>query len=141
MKIYNTQAEIDADIVDGVLRVKDDVSITFDCVINGDLYCRNLKAGCIKVLNIDAGNIDARNINAENIYAYNITAGDINYYAVCFVYKNITCTSIKGRRENAKHFCLDGKITIIEKETIEIEGKKYLKSEVEEKLKELKPVN
>ena len=42
----------------------------------------------------------------------NISAWDITYFAVCDVHSNILCKSIKGRRENSKHFCLDGKITI-----------------------------
>jgi hypothetical protein len=47
-----------------------------------------------------------------NINAWNINAWDISYYAVCFAYKNITCKSIKGRRDNCKHFVLDEKIEI-----------------------------
>ena len=52
-------------------------------------------------------------ISAHNISAYNISArGSISYYAVCFAYYNIVCHSIKGARNGAKHFVLDGKITI-----------------------------
>lgn len=76
--------------------------------------------------NIDACDINARDINAININAYDITADDINaydikanniiYFAVCFAYENIKCKSIKGRRENAEHFVLDGKIEIVGEE-------------------------
>ena len=62
-------------------------------------------------VNVNA-NINARDINALDINALDINANNINYYAVCFAYNNITCTSIKGSRDNAKHFVLDGKITI-----------------------------
>jgi hypothetical protein len=76
----------------------------------GNITARNINAWDITAWDINAGNITARNITAWDITARNITAGDINYYAVCFAYKNIKCKSIKGRRKNAKYFCLDGKI-------------------------------
>ena len=94
----------------------------------------NIDAGCIEALNINAINIKAWNvytrdldaydivawdvysldIYACNIEAYNIKARNISYFAVCFAYENIKCKSIKGRRENAKHFVLDGKLEMIE---------------------------
>lgn len=85
---------------------------------NIDAY--NIKANYIKASNIDACNIDAYNINAYDINAYDIKACDINaldisYYAICFAYKNIKCKSIKGRRKNARHFVLDGKLEVEEK--------------------------
>ena len=59
---------------------------------------------------INAWNINAGDINAWDIKAVDIDALDISYYAVCFAYNNISCKTIKGKRENSKHFCLDGKI-------------------------------
>ena len=137
MKTYNNIKEVEADIVDGVLKVDDDIQIAFDGFnINADIVChniyskgyrRNIDAENITAWNIDAWNInavdiDAWNINAVDINAVDINAWDINavdinawdisYYAVCSAYNNITCKSIEGRRENAKHFCLDGEITI-----------------------------
>ena len=94
-----------------------------------DINAWNIKAGNINAGNINAGNIDARDINAGNIDARNINVGNINardinaeginagnidYYAVCFAYNYIACTSIKGKRYNNKHFCLDGKINFKE---------------------------
>lgn len=69
--------------------------------------------------NINACNIRARDINANDINACDINACDINawnisYYAVCYAYNNIKCKSIKGRRENAKHFVLDGVLEVRE---------------------------
>lgn len=87
MKIYNTQAEFDSDVVDGVFETKDDVKFCFDLITSAYIKARNIKAW-----NIDALNID--------------------YYAFCIAYGSISCESISGRRENAKHFCLDGEITI-----------------------------
>ena len=92
-----------------------------------DIESRNIKAGnlgawSIKTANIEASNIQARRIESRNIKAANIEAliiqarhieaADISYYAVCFAYKSIICRSIKGRRDNSKHFVLDGTITI-----------------------------
>jgi len=87
----------------------------------GDINACNIYAGDINACIIDAGDINAWDINAENINAWNINAGDINarnitYYAVCWAYNNIKCLSIKGRRENSKHFVLDGRIMIKEKD-------------------------
>ncbi len=77
--------------------------------INAD----DIKAWNINALNINARNIDARNINALNINALNINARNIFYYAVCFAHYTFTCQKIEGKRENAKHFCLDSDIKIL----------------------------
>jgi hypothetical protein len=82
----------------------------FNLTVKGNLNARNINAEKIDALKIDALKIDALNIDALKIDAL-----DISYYAVCFAYENITCKSIKGRRENSKHFCLDGEITIKDK--------------------------
>lgn len=85
--------------VKGSIRGKDD--LLFDLVVKGNITADDITARYITAGNITAGNISAWDINAL----------DINYYAVCFAYQNIKCESIKGSRENAKHFVLDGKIT------------------------------
>ena len=84
-----------------------------------DLICNfninveaNIKACNILADNINSYDINALNINAYDINALNINAQDIVYYAVCCAYNNIICESIKGRRNNNKHFVLDGKIII-----------------------------
>ena len=94
MKTYTNIKEVNKDIVNGVLRVDDDIHITFDeCKIEADIVCRNLTAYNITAynitarnvatlnltaLNITAHNIDVHNIDAYNIDAYNIDAYDIN---------------------------------------------------------------
>ncbi len=121
MKIYKTQQEIENDIVNGVLTVNEDVK--FECsfnidasiVVSGNIDARDIDAINIDARDIDAGNIDARNIDAGNIDAINIDARDINagnisYYAVAFAYTSFKCSSIKGRRINSRHFCLDKEI-------------------------------
>ena len=80
----------------------------YNLKVHGNITARNISAG-----NISAGNIDAWDISAWNITAGNIDAGNISYYAVCFAYKNIKCKSIKGTRNNARHFVIDGKIEVV----------------------------
>ena len=82
-----------------------------------DIIAWNIKAWVIEARNIiswdiKAGEIDAGDIHADNIIADKINAKDITYFAVCYAHDRFTCTSIKGRRKNHKHFVLDGKITI-----------------------------
>ena len=79
-----------------------------------NIYAWDINAGDIKAGDIDAVNIKANNIDCGNIEAINIKALDINYFAVCFAYYNIKCKSIKGKRNNAKHFVLDGNLEVIE---------------------------
>ena len=121
MKIYKTQEEVNADIVDGVLSIKGDVRFEFSLKIQASI---NVEAGNIDAwdinaagnINIDAwGNINAAgNINAGgNIEARgNIDAGNVLFYAVCFAYISFVCKSVKGRRNNSKYFCLDSDVQI-----------------------------
>ena len=86
MKTYTTQADIDADIKDGMLHINDDVIFECPVYIKGDIVAK--------------GNIMAWDIS---------TSGNISYYAVCIAYENITCQIISGRRLNAVHLILDKK--------------------------------
>ena len=93
------------------------VVFNFDLNIQANIDAKNINAFDIKACNIKACNIDAcdikaMNIEAWDINAWNIEVQDISYYAVCFAYKNIKCKSIKGRRDNAKHFVLDGMLEV-----------------------------
>ena len=94
------------------------VVFNFDLNIRtSDINAKNINAfdirACnIKACNIDASDIKAMNIEAWDINAWNIEAQDISYYAVCFAYNNIKCKSIIGRRDNAKHFVLDGTLEV-----------------------------
>lgn len=81
-----------------------------------DIEAYDIKALDIDACDIKAENIVANNIIASDIIACNIYAKDIIYWAVCCAYFNITCNSIKGRRKNAKHFVLDGKLEALENE-------------------------
>lgn len=78
-----------------------------------DINARNINARDINAWDIRASRIRARDINANDISSLSIVADNINYFAVCFAYENIKCKSIKGRRKNAEHFVLDGKIEIV----------------------------
>ncbi len=107
MKIYKTQSEVEKDIKNGVLVIDDDV--TFECSISID--------ASIDACDINACDINAYNIKAGDINAYDINAGDISYYAFCFSYNSIKCSSIEARRENhSEPICLDGKLEIKEQE-------------------------
>ena len=77
-----------------------------------NIYGRNINALNINAKNIDVSYLDANDIKAHDINAANINANNISYYAVCYAYENIKCKSIKGRKYNAKHFALDGHISI-----------------------------
>ena len=109
------------------------ISLNTDLIVKGNITAWNINANDINAWNInardinaddiDAGDIkacdiDAWNINAGDIKTCDINAGDISYNAVCFAYNNIECKSITGRRENHKHFVLDGKIIFKEKEVV-----------------------
>ena len=72
-------------------------------------------AGDIKAGDINAGDINAWDINAWDINAGNINAEGVSYYAVAFAYQNIRVKSIKGRRENSKHFVVNGKLEVKDK--------------------------
>ena len=149
MKIFNSQAEVDAALnSDGNLVVADDVQFKTDVRLDGNIdawsinawsiNAGNINAGNITARDIVAGNIDAWSINAENINARNITARDIvarnidawnivarnitardivarniDYYAACLAYESFRCRSVKGRRDNALHACLDQEIEFI----------------------------
>ena len=142
MKIYKTQSEVEKDIKNGVLAIGDDVtfecSISIDASINAyninaydinannidacdinacDINAYDINAHNIDAFNIKACNIKANNIDACDINANNIDACDISYYAFCFSYNSIKCSSIKARRENhSEPICLDGKLEIKEQE-------------------------
>ena len=101
-------------------RFEDVVQFCFDLrsdsnISAWDINAWNIDAGDINAWNIDAAdinawNIDAGDINAANINALNIDAANINYYAVCIAYQTFSCMSVRGRRKNAIHACLDGEI-------------------------------
>lgn len=86
-------------------RFNDNVRLCFDFLADS-----NIDALDIKARNIDALDIDAADINARNIDAWNINAEDIEYYAVCIAHQTFSCRSVRGKRKNAIHACLDGEI-------------------------------
>lgn len=88
-----------------------------------DINACNIDAYNITANDINASDVDAMDVNARNVFAYdinvrNIKANDISYYAICYAYNNIVCNSIMGRRNNSKHFVLDGELKI-NKEVLE----------------------
>ena len=129
MKEFNNIKEMEKyyDKKTNLFYIEDDIKINFDLMcdwnINArdidawDIKARNINARDIKALNINAWDIKARDIDARDIKALNINAWDIDaenisFWAVCFAYRNIQCTSIKGKRENSRHFVLDGELVV-----------------------------
>ena len=108
MKIYNTQAEVDKDIVDGVLSISGNVTFNFNLKMEADLIVEtgDIKARKIKARDIEAWNIEARNIKAEDIEARNIKAGDIeawNIEAEDIEAGNIEARNIKAGNIEARN--------------------------------------
>ena len=104
-------------IVNSDLILKEDLILDEDLIVDGNIYGIDGRRFNIDAWDINAGNIKAGDINAWDIKAWDIKARDIRYFAVCFAYYNIKCKSIKGIRENCKHFVLDGEIkTKVEEE-------------------------
>ena len=119
MKTYYTQAEVEADVKYEVLAIKGDVTFNCDISIEADsiVVDGNICAKDIIAQDVIADDVIADDILARDIIAYSINANDISYYALCFTYDSITCTSIEPRREvHQKPICLDGKLTIVKKE-------------------------
>ena len=102
--VFNFDLDIDANIDAWCI---DALNVSAANIKAYDIDTRDLHA-----LNIDAWDVYAWDIEACNIAAENIKARNISYFAVCFAYDNIKCKSIKGSRENSKHFVLDGKLVI-----------------------------
>ena len=103
MKIFRKQLVLTEDTVfNESIKVEGCISGNYNLTVAGD----------IDAWNIEALDIDARDIEAWDIKALNIKAGNIEYYAVAFAYYSFRCKSIKGRRHNGKHFCLDKEIDI-----------------------------
>ena len=92
------------------------VVFNFNLEIQANIKAGNINARDIRAWDINADDIRAWDINADDIRAWDIEANNIIYYAVCYAYNNIKCNSIKGIRENAKHFVLDGTLEVEENE-------------------------
>ena len=85
-------------------------------IIARDINACNIKAHNIYANDIKVKNIIANDISAGDINAWNIDACNISYWAVCFAYNSIKCKSMTSKRENHKHFVLDGKLEVEEDE-------------------------
>lgn len=116
--------------------------IKVDTINAHDMDARNVDVWSINANNIDVDNIDANNIKVNNIKAWDIkahsiNANNINYHACCFAYESFKCKSIKGRRKNSRHFCLDNEIEYIKTRKIKIDDKEIeISNESYNKLKE-----
>ena len=111
MKTFSTQEEFlkEFPITDATINCRNEsFELRFDLSVEANIC----NARDIKAWDINARDINAWDINARDINARDIKACSIYFYAVCFAYNDILCTSIKGNHPNSKYFTLDGKITI-----------------------------
>ena len=135
MLIFNNLEEMKSYYIEEINTYffKDDIIIKFHLDVDANIDAENIDAGNINVRNINAGNINswdiiagkinavdiiARDINADNINAWDILAGnidalDIKYWGVCIAYRSFRCKSVKGRRTNSMHKCLDREIEFV----------------------------
>ena len=82
----------------------------FDINVSASIYAKDIDALDIKAIDIYARDIKAWDIIVSRF----IKARNINYFALCVAYEKIECKSIKGRRNFAKHFVLDGTLEVQE---------------------------
>ncbi len=118
MKVIQNNEELKSYIVDGAVKFDEDIICDFNINIDADLKARNIEAGNIKCYNLNADTVGALSVYANdmscwNIDAISINARNISYYAFCIAYKSFVCNSVKGRRNNSIHKCLDGEIQYI----------------------------
>ena len=129
MRVFKNNEELKELIVDGNIVVNDDIECNFNIDVKANIKAKDINAWDIKAKDINAWDINANDIKARDIKAWYINARDISYYAFCISYNNIICTSIKGRRENSFHKCLDGELTIKEElKEITINNQKFMLS-------------
>lgn len=97
--------------VEGSIFGKD--GVRYNLIVKGDLNCFNLDCLNLNCWNLNCWDLDCWNLNCWDLNCWDLNCLNCSYCAVAFAYNNIKCRSIKGRRKNAKHFVLDGKIEII----------------------------
>ena len=94
----------------------DDITISFHLKVGANIDARYINAKNIYASDINALSINAYNIDALNILARDINARDIVYWGVCIARQSFRCKSVKGRRANSIHKCLDQAIEFIKKD-------------------------
>ena len=112
MKIYKTQAEVESDIKDGLLKVDDDVKIECNININASIICWNLDCMDLDCRDLNCMDLDCRELNCRDLNCGNLDCRDLSYYAIAVAYYKFKCKSVVGRRINSKHFCLDSEVKI-----------------------------
>ena len=125
MLIFNNLEEMKAYYVEetNTYVFKDDVTINFPLSICAHIDALNITAWDIRAWDIRAGDITtgditAWDIRAGDIYAEYIDAGhidaeNISYWAICIAHYSFKCKSVKGRRDNSIHKCLDQEIEFV----------------------------
>jgi len=115
--------------IEGDLKVKGNIlgkgGERFNLIVKGNLDCWNLNCWNLNCCDLDCYDLDCMNLNCCDLDCGDLNCmnldckENVSYYAVCFAYNNIKCKSIEGRRDNSKHFVLDGEIIIDNEEESE----------------------
>ena len=115
--------------------INDDLTVEGNIRCKGgkwDLNCKNLDCRDLNCWDLNCGDLNCRDLNCwdlncKNLNCWSLKAKNVSYYGVAFAYHSMEVESIKGRRDNSKHFCLDGEIILKKKIPKEItkNGKVY----------------
>ena len=97
-------------VIKGDLVMTEDMTFDEDLVVKGNIFGKNGHKYSLKV----NGDLNCFNLNCFDLNCLDLNCRDLSYYAVAFAYTSFKCKSVKGRRENSKHFCLDGEVQITE---------------------------
>jgi len=96
-------------IIKGDLILKEDTIFEESLKVEGDIICegglQNLKCWDLKCRNLKCWDL-----KCGNLECWDLECWDLEYYAVAFAYNSFKCKSVKGKRRNSKHFCLDEEI-------------------------------
>ncbi len=149
MITINKKEEMEKYLAGNTYVIEDDVTIN----INLDLKCRDLKCNDLECNDLECNNLKCRNLECNDLECNDLECWDLvchylecsnlSYYAFAIAYSSFRCKTVKARRENGFHKCLDSEIEYIKdepKETIKIGGVVFDKSEVEERLQGLEPL-
>ncbi len=149
MITINKKEEMEKYLVGNTYVIADDVTININLDLKcrdlkcNDLKCRNLKCWDLKCNDLECNDLECNNLKCNDLECYNLECSNLSYYAFAIAYSSFRCKTVKARRENGFHKCLDSKIKYIKdepKETIKIGNVVFDKSEVEERLQGLEPL-
>jgi len=100
----------------GVLRVDGDLIADYAILLPGvTINARSINAGTSTPGTSTLGTSALGTSAPGTSMSGTSLPGDITYHAVAVAYERFCCSSIRGRRNNSRHFCLDREVEIREK--------------------------